>query len=428
MNFERCNINKIVEDTYERFVPVIREKGVHANFSMKEENIYAYVDREGLTKIVSNLINNAVKYGDKVLNVSLGCTGDAFVLTVSNDGNLIPQSMHRKIFEPFFRMDGVKGSTTTGTGIGLAMAHSLTELHQGSLTLEPDAALNTFKLVMPIEQGDMVRLQQDEEAQTASETTPQAFVKQHEHTVLVVEDNLQMLEYEKKRLQKEYDVLTATDGEEALRVLAEYEVSAIVSDIMMEPMDGLTLCKTVKQNVEYSHVPVILLTAVTMEAAKMQGMENGADDYIVKPFSMDYLLSTIQNLISTRANIKQAYADSPFISSESVSISKADAEFLKHLREVMDKNMANSDLNVDKMAFEMNMSRTNLNRKIRGTLNLSTNDYIKVERLKRAARLLKEGHLKINEVCYTVGFSTPSYFTKCFYKQFGLLPKEFMEQ
>ena len=428
MNFERCNINKIVEDTYERFVPVIREKGVHANFSMKEENIYAYVDREGLTKIVSNLINNAVKYGDKVLNVSLGCTGDAFVLTVSNDGNLIPQSMHRKIFEPFFRMDGVNGSTTTGTGIGLAMAHSLTELHQGSLTLEPDAALNTFKLVMPIEQGDMVRLQQDEEAQTASETTPQAFVKQHEHTVLVVEDNLQMLEYEKKRLQKEYDVLTATDGEEALRVLAEYEVSAIVSDIMMEPMDGLTLCKTVKQNVEYSHVPVILLTAVTMEAAKMQGMENGADDYIVKPFSMDYLLSTIQNLISTRANIKQAYADSPFISSESVSISKADAEFLKRLREVMDKNMANSDLNVDKMAFEMNMSRTNLNRKIRGTLNLSTNDYIKVERLKRAARLLKEGHLKINEVCYTVGFSTPSYFTKCFYKQFGLLPKEFMEQ
>ena len=117
-----------------------------------------------------------------------------------------------------------------------------------------------------------------------------------------------------------------------------------------------------------------------------------------------------------------------FISSESVSISKADAEFLKRLREVMDKNMANSDLNVDKMAFEMNMSRTNLNRKIRGTLNLSTNDYIKVERLKRAARLLKEGHLKINEVCYTVGFSTPSYFTKCFYKQFGLLPKEFMEQ
>ena len=430
MNFEYCNIGKIVTEVYDRFRPLMREKGINATLSLPAEAVHAYVDHEAFTKIVSNLMNNAVKYCASRVSVMLSKHEEEFVLTVMNDGSIIPSTMREKIFMPFFRMDTAVKSSTTGTGIGLAIARSLTELHGGHIEMDDSKDMNIFRLTLPVNQEDTIRLADNDgidHSQTASADTPESSFT-HDYTLLVVEDNVQMLEYQKAKLQTEYNVLTASDGEEALQVLARHTVNAIVTDVMMEPMNGFELCRSVKHNVEYSHIPVILLTAVTMEAAKIEGMESGADAYIVKPFRMDYLLSTIKNLLITRENIKKAYSDSPFVSSNSVSISKADAEFLARLERVMNSNISNSEFNVDRMAADMNMSRTSLNRKIRGTLDVSPNDYIKIERLKRAAQLLKEGKTKINEVCYRVGFSTPSYFTKCFYKQFGMLPKEFLVQ
>lgn len=430
MNFEYCNIGKIVTEVYDRFRPLMREKGINATLSLPAEAVHAYVDHEAFTKIVSNLMNNAVKYCASRVSVILSKHEEEFVLTVMNDGSIIPSTMREKIFMPFFRMDTAVKSSTTGTGIGLAIARSLTELHGGHIEMDNSKDINIFRLTLPVNQEDTIRLADNDSidhSQTVSANTPESSFT-HDYTLLVVEDNVQMQEYQKAKLQTEYNVLTASDGEEALQVLARHTVNAIVTDVMMEPMNGFELCRSVKHNVEYSHIPVILLTAVTMEAAKIEGMESGADAYIVKPFRMDYLLSTIKNLLITRENIKKAYSDSPFVSSNSVSISKADAEFLARLERVMNSNISNSEFNVDRMAADMNMSRTSLNRKIRGTLDVSPNDYIKIERLKRAAQLLKEGKTKINEVCYRVGFSTPSYFTKCFYKQFGMLPKEFLVQ
>lgn len=195
---------------------------------------------------------------------------------------------------------------------------------------------------------------------------------------------------------------------------------------MMEPMGGFELCRRVKQDVKISHIPLILLTALTLDSAKIEGMEAGADSYIEKPFSMDYLLSTIKNLLKARQSVKTNYATSPFLPMETVAISHADEEFLAKLKEVMDKNLTDSDFDIQKMAEEMCMSRTGLNRKLRGVLNLTPNNYIKIERLKKAAYLMKTQDYKVNEVCYKVGFTSPSYFTQCFYKQFGLLPKEFI--
>ena len=203
-------------------------------------------------------------------------------------------------------------------------------------------------------------------------------------------------------------------------------VDVIVSDVMMEPVSGMELCRRVKHDVELSHIPLILLTALTTEQAKMEGMESGADAYIEKPFSMDYLLTTIDNLLHERQSVKRAYSESPFTAPESVSISQADNEFLHRLEKIIERELTNSELNVDMLANGMNMSRSSLNRKIRGTLNVSPNDFIRIERLKRAAALLKQGQTRVADVCYQVGFSTPSYFTKCFYRQFGLLPKDFI--
>lgn len=421
LNYELCNIERLVTAVYDRFRSVMRERGINSSISMQNSNLHAYVDHEAFTKIVSNLVNNAVKYCASRVSVLLSADDERFTLIVKNDGNIIPPEMRDKIFQPFFRLDTTMHTTASGTGIGLAMAKSLAELHGGTLVMDDDLTMNVFRLSLPIKQQPTVVMPADD-SRTADDTEQHGDKK---YTLLLVEDNVEMLDYERKHLLKDYNILTANDGEEALQVLADHTVNLVVSDIMMEPMDGMTLLKNIKQSATFSHIPVVLLTAVTSDSAKLEGMENGADAYIVKPFSMNYLAETVANLLRQREEIKKAYIQSPFVSSESVSISTADTDFLTRLKEVMKKNIDNNDFNVDMLASQLNMSRSSLNRKIRGTLDISPNNYIRLERLKAAATLLKEGRSKVNEVCYMVGFTSPSYFTKCFYQQFGLLPKDF---
>ena len=430
LNFEYCNLTKLVTDIYNRFRSAMRERNINATLSLQGNNLHGYVDHEGFTKIVSNLVNNAVKYCLSYISVTLKTDDTQLFLTVANDGNIIPMDLREKIFEPFFHIDTTEHSTS-GTGIGLALARSLAELHNGHLCMGDEADMNVFVLTLPLVQDVPVRLGGngigDVTPMKAESTTTQG-VQAKLHTLLLVEDNVQMLEYEKRCLEKEYNIVTATDGEEALLQMERNDVNLVVTDVMMEPMDGMELCRRIKYNVNLSHIPVIILTAVTSERGKMEGMESGADAYIVKPFSMDFLSQTVQNLLRQREEIKKMYAASPFVSASSASISPADADFLERLKAAVMRNIGNSDFNVDLLAAEMNMSRTSLNRKVRGTLDQSPNNYIRIERLKAAAEMLKSGDKKVNEVCYNVGFSSPSYFTKCFYEQFGILPKEFNKE
>ena len=430
LNFEYCNLTKLVTDIYNRFRSAMREKNINATLSLQGNNLHGYVDHEGFTKIVSNLVNNAVKYCLSYISVTLKTDDTQLFLTVANDGNIIPMDLREKIFEPFFHIDTTEHSTS-GTGIGLALARSLAELHNGHLCMGDEADMNVFVLTLPLVQDVPVRLGGngigDVTPMKAESTTAQG-MQAKPHTLLLVEDNVQMLEYEKRCLEKEYNIVTATDGEEALLQMERNDVNLVVTDVMMEPMDGMELCRRIKYNVNLSHIPVIILTAVTSERGKMEGMESGADAYIVKPFSMDFLSQTVQNLLRQREEIKKMYATSPFVSASSASISPADADFLERLKAAVMRNIGNSDFNVDLLAAEMNMSRTSLNRKVRGTLDQSPNNYIRIERLKAAAEMLKSGDKKVNEVCYNVGFSSPSYFTKCFYEQFGILPKEFNKE
>lgn len=175
----------------------------------------------------------------------------------------------------------------------------------------------------------------------------------------------------------------------------------------------------------YSHIPVILLTAKTTLQSKIEGMKAGADAYVEKPFSMEYLKVCISNLLKNREQLQATFVHAPFVQTNSMAITKADEEFLKKLNEIVQANIQNPDFSLLDMADQLCMSRSSLNRKIKGILDVTPNDYIRIERLKKAAQLLKEGNCKINEVCYMVGFNTPSYFTKCFQKQFGMLPKDF---
>lgn len=429
LNIERCNITQIIESVYVRFSSLMREKGIDSQYVHPDEPFYALVDKEGFTKIVSNMLNNAVKYCEHYIKLELKATGkDEVQLILSNDGPLVPPKLRESIFEPFDRGNS-KTSTTSGTGIGLALARALAELHEGTLRMQDDPHLNVFVLTLPVQKLSSAIQLHKVQGETASQRKNSSKSDGTDlPTILIVEDNVEMRNYEHSQLEDDYNVLTASDGEEALRVLADNDdVALIVSDVMMEPMGGFELCRTVKNDVNFSHIPIILLTALTLDSAKVEGMESGADSYIEKPFSMDYLRSSIKNLLRQRQNAKAAYANSPFLLSDTLTISNADDEFIKRLEEVINLNMSNSDFSINDLAQEMCMSRTGLNRKLRGIFNMSPNNYIKVSRLKYAAVLMKNSQMRVSEVCYMVGFTSPSYFTQCFYKQFGLLPRDFQD-
>ena len=430
LNFERSNIGKLTESVYVRFTTLMKNRGIEGQFIQPEQPLYAYVDKEAYRKIISNLVNNAVKYCEHHVKLTLSSNEDQLIVVCENDGPVIPHELREKIFTPFFRADSVVNTATTGSGIGLALAHTLAELHTGTLTIDDSRQLNIFRLTLPRHQTSVLTtVSGNTNANTPVTPLEEERETREEQrtTVLIVEDNQQMLHYQKRVLQASYNVLMATDGQQALDILARNDVDIIISDAMMEPMGGFELCRQVKHDVKYSHIPFILLTALTLDSAKVEGMESGADSYIEKPFSVEYLSSVMQNLLRQRQSMRQAYASSPFTQLDATAVSRADQEFVERLQKVVNDNLGDSDFDIGSLSEQMFMSRTNLNRKIKGIYDLTPNNYIKLERLKRAAQMLKTNQYKVNEVSYMVGFTSPSYFTQCFYKQFGLLPKDFVD-
>lgn len=210
-----------------------------------------------------------------------------------------------------------------------------------------------------------------------------------------------------------------------METLKKHIINLIISDVMMPIMDGLELCKSIKSNIETCHIPIILLTAKTTLNNKIEGLKNGADAYIEKPFAMPHLLVQINNLLENRIKLRQNFANSPYIATNSMAQNKADEDFLNKLTEIVRQNLDDENFNINNLASEMNMSRTSLHRKIKGVTELTPGDFIRIIRLKRAAELLLEGEYRINEICMLVGIHSLSYFSKSFQKQFGVLPKDF---
>lgn len=435
LNFAKCDITEVLKETHVRFTSLAKQKGLEFTLQVPEKEFYAHVNREAFTKIISNLLNNGVKYAGSYVRISLEVSGvdedaKSFRIRTENDGVIIPDEMKEEIFKPFVRFNEQEdGKVTTGTGIGLALSRSLAELHQGTLAMEKGEESNVFCLTLPIVQDMTITLTSEQEVETEKMTeiaVGETEKADDRPTVLVVEDNPDMLAFVVRQLSKEYTVLTATNGAEALQALDGNYVNLVVSDVVMPVMDGFELCKTIKSNLNYSHIPVILLTAKTNIQSKIEGMELGADAYLEKPFSVEYLQACASNLIQNREKLRKAFAQSPFVAANTMALTKADEEFIKRLNEVIQANFSNPEFSMDDMADGLNMSRSNFYRKIKGVLDLSPNEYLRLERLKRAAQLLKDGENRVNEICYMVGFNSPSYFAKCFQKQFGVLPKDFV--
>lgn len=428
LRYGKCDIARIMRHIHTRFMPYARQQGLTFTLACPD-SLQASVDSEGFTKIVSNLFTNAIKYSASYVEAELTDTGDHIVLKVCNDGNIVPLQMREEIFKSFTRYNDSNTAQKPGSGVGLTLARSLAELHEGTLSMDDDLTCNRFVLTLPIRHNDTESIA--ESAVSADQSaTPTGYDQKGQndgavYTLLVVEDNQEMQTFIRRQLISQYRVLTASDGQQALDVLSRESVHLIISDVMMPVMDGMALCHHVKDTLDYSHIPVILLTAKVGVQATIEGLQQGADAYIEKPFSIEHLRASIENLLKSREMLRCTFRNSPLAQTNTMAISKADEDFLARLHAFVMENLKDSELSIDQMASELAMSRSSFNRKIKALLDMSPSDYLRLERLKYAAELLQQNHYKINEICYMAGFNTPSYFSRCFQKQFGVLPNEF---
>lgn len=436
LNLKKSDIKGLVGDVYNQFTSPAELKGIDLQLIVPEQELVSMVDRDKLSKILVNLMGNAIKYAHARIDLKLLVTDGGYEIQVNDDGPGIPNEQKQKIFEAFYQLPDDKVATAVGTGIGLAFAKSLAEAHQGDLRLEDNiGGGSSFILSLPFKEwetektGDMVEIHSEEHVEDTDTISLGDSGKKF--TVLLVEDNVELLNLTRESLAKWFRVLKASNGREALKVLAKGNVDIIVSDVMMPVMDGMELCDKVKSEISYSHIPVILLTAKTTLESKVEGFECGADVYIEKPFSVKQLHMQIENLLKLRQSFHKWMAnlsgDTVAVSTTNFAVSQKDCEFITKIQKVIAEQLADENFSVDVLAEQMNMSRSNFYRKIKALSKMSPNDYLKTLRMNRAAELILNG-TRISEVAEQVGFTSSSYFAKCFKAQYGVLPKEYTGQ
>lgn len=431
LSFTEVDINCTVEDVIDRFRS-ISLNGISFGVSLPEKHLIYNVDGEALTKIVSNLLTNAMKYARKSIAVTLSeqlsDEGRMFSFRVRDDGVGIPPEECAKVFEPFYQVDNGRRNTTGGVGIGLSLVKLLVEKHNGRVYINTDYTDGCEVCV------EIPYMECDTPISPAIAAVPEKIPAPEEeseptgYSLLVVEDTTDMRQFLEKNLSSTYTVHTTTNGKEALKCLESTTIDLIISDIVMPEMDGFELLKALRADSMLCHIPFILLSAIDSIDTKIAGLDYGADAYLEKPFSLGHLKATIHNLLESRRMLFRHFTSAPNMSYDQTLMNKSDVTWLDSINEIITRNFTNEDFSIDRMAEEMNISRSSLQRKLKGLVGMPPNDYIRLIRLKTAGDLLREGKYRINEVCYIVGFNNPSYFAHCFQKQFGILPKDYAKE
>lgn len=432
MKFTSQSIKDLMQAVCERFSPTLQQNGVNFSVTYPNEHFHADVDKEAITKVLSNLLTNANKYTGSRIEVRFQEHPErqTFSIEVKDNGKGMNEEELKKIFKPFYQASENK----PGTGIGLSIVKGIVEAHHGqvNVTSQPGKG-SSFIITLPRKQENLVT---EEEENQATNPIPEDIIPEQNDTaatsqkvlpiMLIVDDNEDMLNFLSSHFQTSYTIVTAVDGVDALNKLKEQEVALIISDWMMPNMNGIDLCKAVRNNQLTSHIPFIMLTAKTDTEAKITSMNCGADAYIEKPFSLQYLEACIKNLLELRLQLRQKFSQMPTVSINSIAANQNDKVFLEKMNHLIEENLNNEELSVDFLAEKLCISRSGLFVKIKGLANTTPNEMIQIIRLKKAASLLLENQYRINEVSYMVGFNNPSYFSKCFQKQFGMKPGEYI--
>lgn len=401
-------------------------------------------DHEKLARVVFNLLSNALKYTPPMggfIHVSLADEGKQFRIEVRDSGKGIAKEELTQVFERFFQSKGA----ASGTGIGLALVKSFVELHHGEVRVESEPGKGAcFIILMPREQegfdagkievSDSLSLSNNDDGTlqyiddgVRNTGKLQQLISEHSEkpTILIIDDNNDIRQYERTLLQDSYFVLEASDGREGVEIARKEVPDLVICDVMMPVMDGLEFTQQLKTNTATSHIPVIMLTAKNLEEQRAKGYEQGADSYITKPFHSKVLLARVENLLHQRAHLRQLFAQGAAEGKETEEVSRLDDRdkaFVKQLHDIIKSHMGNSDFGVEDIGAEIGLSRVQLYRKVKAITGSSVVDLLRKARLAKAHRLLETNSMNISEVAYEVGFSSPSYFTKCFKEEYGMLP------
>ncbi len=429
----------------ESFQPLMKKKSIQFNFHCKENKLLAYFDPDKLDKILYNLLSNASKYnheGGRVdVTLSYNDSEENVRIQVKDNGDGISYEMQKNLFKRFYEGD-YRRFKTTGTGIGLSLTKDLAELHKGSVSVESKEGEGAiFSVVIPVnreaydpDQIEAVKADQAIEAlpvEDASINSEPEIPADQTSTILLVEDNEELLLLMSGLLNREYHVLCAPDGKKAIELITskESDIDLVVSDIMMPEVDGIELCQFIKENIDYCHIPVLLLTAKNQEEDRIEAYETGADGFISKPFNLSLLHARIRNLLKKRQRTATDFKKQLVFETQELNYTSLDEEFLQRAIECVQRHLDNVDFDQQMFIDEMNTSKSTLYKKLKSLTGLNTSAFIRNIRLKTACKIIEEKkQIRISELAYAVGFNDPKYFSLCFKKEFGLLPTDYIEQ
>ena len=439
----RANMNLRVQlqEWSHSFQTLALKKHIHFVLEVNDDraDYLMAVDAEKMERVYFNLLSNAFKFTPEngTITVTLSTLtkeegGRYARLVVADTGSGISVQHIRHIFDRFYQID----VNHAGSGIGLALAKAFVELHGGEITVDSVEGKGTvFTVDIPMTvveepSADLVQepriTQQTVVEELEDMETEEQIPDENKECILIIDDNADVRDYVKSLLKEEYTVIEAPDGRAGLKKAMKYVPDAIICDVMMPVMDGLECCRKLKTELQTSHIPVMLLTACSLDEQRIQGFECGADSYISKPFNSKLLLVRLRNLMDNHKRLKQFFGDKTTLSKESVS--DVDKGFVDRFRELIEENLADSELSVEDLGSKMGLSRVQLYRKIKALTNYSPNELVRIARLKKAASLLASSEKTISEITYEVGFTSPSYFTKCYKDYFGESPTDFLKR
>lgn len=440
LSLQETDVVMFVQGICKMFDDAAESKQIDFKFESQLPAYLMYLDQQKMDKVVFYLLSNAFKYthAKGTISVSLSFT-DVMTIRVADTGVGIPQEKRELLFSRFMQ------SSYTGEsfGIGLHLTHELVRTHHGEITYqENEGGGSVFVVTIPLQKdcyeasdflvkdspilkADLTKERDGQEEKTTDAVPSAPSAPLNRRTILLIEDDNDVREFLLSELESCFDLKVASDGKAGIAMAKELDVDLIVSDVMMPGMNGFELTKRLKNSFETSHIPIILLTALSTDENVLEGTESGADAYITKPFSPQLLMARILQLLNQREILRQKFGKVPQEIRSAMLRNEQDSLFVKRLDSIVYSRLGEQDLSVDKVAGLLHLGRTIFYKKVRGTTGYTPNEYIRVIRLRKAAELLKEGEKNVSEVAYAVGFDNPYYFSKCFKEQFGMPPSHY---
>ena len=440
-----------VKRIFASFASYAEQKNIKLLFNNKKlneesaEKINLYFDKDKMEKIISNLISNAVKYtpdGNEI-EVKTTTQNDFAIIHVINTGVTISQTDIGHLFDRYYKVHSAESGLFEGTGLGLALVKELVELHQGKISVTSEYDVTEFIVSFPLGKA---HLNPDEIVESAKEekqvlefselekleitdqntlTSKDLELKSEKDIILVVEDHNDLRKYIKDSLSENFNVIESPNGKDGLENALDKIPDLIISDVMMPEMDGYTFCKKIKSNEKTNHIPVILLTAKASTEDKLEGLELGADDYLIKPFNPEELKLRVRNLIKTREELRKKFTSEMVLKPAEVIVPSSQVHFMERIKSIIEANMENEAFGVDQLSDKAGMSRSQLHRKLKAITSQSTTEFIRNFRLQRAAQLILQDAGSMSEIAYKVGFNSQAYFNKSFQEFYGCSPSEY---